>query len=365
MCFEVFQKKEVNITRQLNLDLLKVVATIAMILCHVVMQFGKYINGYDDAAAYIFSVVILGSYVAVAHAFMFCMGIGIMYSRKNSSKELLKRGLSLYIVAYILNFFRYTVYLIVEGLVVGTFREGFWYSLYIQDIFHFAGLAMMTTALLRKLKFNSFQIYLVSLIMSVLGSVIAFSSTGVTAWDVIFGSFFITTVTEAHFALFNWYVFVAFGMVFGDIIRRVQNLDKFYKYTTIVSGVIMVVYIILTKKSGYFFLTKNNHYYAVSIPEAIGFISIDLFIASICYFIQKYVNETKMTIFSNISKNVNSIYVIHWCIIGLMESVLCSSLGIVFPYWILFVFGAIITIVSYVLSMLWNNIKCRKINTIP
>ena len=46
--FKVLEKNEINVTRQHNLDLLKVIATVAMVLCHAVMQFGAHIDGYWD-----------------------------------------------------------------------------------------------------------------------------------------------------------------------------------------------------------------------------------------------------------------------------------------------------------------------------
>lgn len=357
--FKVLEKNEINVTRQHNLDLLKVIATVAMVLFHAVMQFGAHIDGYWDDGAFIFGVTILGTYVAVAHAFMFCMGVGITYSRKNTPKDLFKRGVWLYIAAYILNFFRYSVWIVAEGLLVGAFRNELWYSLYIQDILHFAGLAMMTTALFKKLKLNSIQILVISMIMSIFGSVIALTSTGNKVWDVILGSFYSTTRTDSHFALINWYIFVALGIFFGDVLRRTENLNRFYSVTMIISGAVMAVYLVLTKHFGFYFLTKDNFYYAVSIPEAAGLMSIDLFLASTCYFMIKNVDKSKLTVFINTSKNVNSIYAIHWCIIGFIDAVICYMLGVVFPYWMSYFLGCAIVIVSYMLSMCWEKLRYR------
>ena len=359
---ELLKKEEINTTRQINLDLLKAVAIIAMILCHAVMQFGAHIEGYTDDFAYVFGVDILGTYVAVAHAFMFCMGVGMAYSGKNTPKDLLTRGIRLYFLGYVLNFLRYSVYILGEGLLVGEFRSEFWYSLYTQDILHFAGIAMMVTALFKKMKLDSLRILLISAAMSALGSVIAFTSTGYIIPDILLGTFFTTTPTESCFTLLNWYILTAMGMVFGDVIRRIRNLDRFYTYTLLISGAVMIVYIALTGRFGLYFLTKERFYFSLSTIEALGFLSIDLFLAAVFYFLAKKVRAARLTVLVNMSKNVNSIYMIHWCIIGFMDCILCYLLGVVFPYWLSYLLGAVITAVSYGLSMAWKNRKSRSLS---
>ena len=146
-------------------------------------------------------------------------------------------------------------------------------------------------------------------------------------------------------------------MVFGDIIRRVRNLDKFYKYTMSASSIVMAVYIILTSIFGFYFLTKERFYFSVSTIEMLGFLSIDLFLAAVFYFIGKKVKPEKLTVFVKMSKNVNSIYIIHWCIIGFMDCILCYLLGLIFPYWLSYLLSVGIIIVSYVLSVIWQKRK--------
>ena len=240
------------------------------------------------------------------------------------------------------------------------FRSEFWYSLYTQDILHFAGVAMMVTALFKKLRLNNLWILLVSVLMSVIGSVVAFTSTGNVVLDVLLGTFFTTTATESCFTLLNWYILVALGMVFGDIIRRVRNLDKFYKFTMLASGIVMALYIILTGIFGFYFLTKERFYFSVSTVEMFGFLSIDLFLAAVFYFVAKKVKSEKLTAFVRMSKNVNSIYIIHWCIIGFMDCILCYLLGLVFPYWLSYLIGVSITVLSYYLSIVWQDRKHKR-----
>ena len=57
------------------------------------------------------------------------------------------------------------------------------------------------------------------------------------------------------------------------------------------------------------------------------------------------------------SKNVNSIYITHWCIIGFIDSVICGMFGIVFPFWQCYLLWLIVTISSHTMAFIWTKIK--------
>ncbi len=80
----LLKKDEVQTARQYNLDLLKALAIIAMILCHSIIQLGMHHTGYQQDLAYLIGDYFFGDYLAVAHAFMFAMGVGIVYSQRIS-----------------------------------------------------------------------------------------------------------------------------------------------------------------------------------------------------------------------------------------------------------------------------------------
>ena len=94
----VFNREKVNTGRQYNLDLLKTLAIVAMIICHTVTILSGARTDYESEFGYWFADVFLGSYLAVAHAFMFCMGVGFVYSRNKEPKVLLVRGIKIYIM---------------------------------------------------------------------------------------------------------------------------------------------------------------------------------------------------------------------------------------------------------------------------
>ena len=141
-----------RISRENNLELLKALSIIAMIFCHPVIRLGIHRVGYESDFAFFFGDVILGDYLGVAHAFMFAMGVGVVYARKNSPADLMRRGLRLYHLGYALNFCRYGVYALAEGIISGVFEPETLEALFGPDILHFAGLALLFTGVLKWLK---------------------------------------------------------------------------------------------------------------------------------------------------------------------------------------------------------------------
>jgi len=343
--------------RRLELDLLKVVAIIGMIICHAVYMLGAHHVNYEQDIAYFVGDYIFGSYLAVAHAFMFAMGVGIVFSKKNKPLDLVKRGVYLYILAFVLNCFRYGIYALIDGIIEGHFMEETVYAFLCQDIFHFAGLALIFTGALKALKLKEWHIFIVGVAFSMIGAPLAFVFNGHPALNYILGHFVVTTEDGSTFAFLNWYVFVGFGLLFGRILRQTSDKDKLYRIVLLISLPILVAYIVLSCVFGAMFLCKDGWYYAVSLPEAIGLLSIDMTLLSGFYFLLKKVPERKLSVCVEMSRNLTPIYVAQWCVIGFVDSIFCYLLGLVVPYWAEYVFGVALIFATYWLAKGWRFLQ--------
>ena len=226
--FEILNKEEVNTKRQYNLDILKTIAVISMIIAHAVTQLGRHKPGFESDLLYKLGEYFFADYLAVAHAFMFALGVGLIFTHNKDPKNLVRRGFKIYLMGYALNFFRYGIYNLLGALVAGKLTQSFWNSFFEQDILQFAGLAMIVTGILKMLKLDIKVILIFSIVLSVIGSCISYFDTGNYALNLIVGHF-VATTDISDFVFFNWYIFVALGMLFGLIIRRVSDLDVFYK----------------------------------------------------------------------------------------------------------------------------------------
>lgn len=356
----IFKKEEINTTRQYDLDLLKALAIVSMVICHAVIRLGAHHDGYESDLLYKLGDVFFGDYLAVAHAFMFAMGIGFVYSKKNSPRDLVKRGIWIFLLGYILNFCRYGIYALIDGLLSGAFADETLEALFFPDILQFAGLAMIATGIFKKFRFNEIHILIIGMTLSAIGSFIVFADTGNYLLDLLLGHCYSTTPDTSCFAFINWYVFAAAGMVFGSIVRRTSDLDRFYKKLLVISGIISVVYIVLTIRFGALFLTRERNYYSISTPEAAGMLSTDLFLLSAFHFLLNKVGAEKLGVCIELSKNLTPFYFIHWCIIGFTDSIFCYLLEIDFPYYAIYLFAFVLIIVSFYLARLWRKRKSKR-----
>lgn len=358
--FGWMHKEEINTSRQYNLDLLKALAIVCMILCHCVIMLGVHHNGYENDFLYWFGDVILGDYIAVAHAFMFAMGVGFIYTDKNAPSDFVKRGVKFLILGYVLNLCRYGAFALIDGVISGEFEPQTLEAVFGPDIFQFAGLAMILTGIFKKLKVNTFVILLIGVIMSAAGSFIVLVDMNSYVLNLLFGLFITTTQDTSCFALLNWYVFVAVGMLFGEIIRRVNNLDAFYIKILMIFGMLSAIYIVMTFKFGMFFLTRQRFYYGVSTAEAVGLLCIDLFLLSGFHFLLEKIGASKFRICIEMGRNLTSIYFIQWCVIGFVDSIFGYVFEMSFPYYFIYPFGVMLIIASFYLARVWKRRKKKR-----
>ena len=347
-------------TRLQNLDLLKVISLLCMALCHIVIRLGSHTVGYEADFMYKLADDIFGSYLGVAHAFMFAMGVGIIYSRNQTPTHLIKRGVCLFLLSYILNFFRYGIYALGYSIIEGEFLEDTILALTCHDILDFAGLALIVTGLFKLLKLKSIHILLIGIGLSIIGSLIAFSIHYNWTFNYFMAFFFVTTEDESCFVFFNWYIFVCVGMVFGEILKKVNDKDKLYKYTLVISLIICIIYITLTSIFGFYFLTKEHMYYACSTLDAIGFLSIDFVLLSIFHFLLRKAEVGKDYWYTKVCKKVTVIYFIHWCIVGFMDSIFCYLLEWTFPYYLLYILGLVTLILAIFLADIYTMFKKKR-----
>ena len=357
MTSDLLKPEAQKTSRRYELDLLKALAIISMILCHPVLRLGLHIPGYENDFFYFLGQDIFGNYLGVAHAFMFAMGFGIVFSRKSTPKDLMLRGVKLYLLGYVLNFLRYGMYNLTEAIFTGEFRSDILQALFGMDILQFAGLALIFTGVLKKLKLREFHMLAIAGALSVIGSVIPEIDTGNYAGNWLIGHFVFTNSDACAFVFFNWYVFVAAGMLFGSILRRTEDPDRLYKRLLIISCCVMVVYITLTFIFGMYFLCRDRNYYSLSLLEAAGLLSIDLRLLSAFSFLLKRVPASKLRVFIDMSRNITPIYFIHWCILGFVDSIFCYLLEIVFPWPVIYLIGVVLIILSSWIAKLWAGRK--------
>ena len=147
-------KEVVNVGRQEELDWAKSLAIVAMICVHVYEQLS--IVDIEVVPTDAFRIIL--EFVAgplTAPLFMFCMGVGIMYSNNSAPLQMVKRAFNLLRNGYLLSFFKGTI-LVAIALALGyTINWTLADSLFLVSILQFAGMAFLTIALMKKLRILS------------------------------------------------------------------------------------------------------------------------------------------------------------------------------------------------------------------
>jgi len=160
----VFVPREINKSRQIEFDLIKALTIVLMIWTHV---FENLSTGFAPSLSS-FNAYYRGCLFG-ASTFMFCMGIGMVYTRSCAPKDFFKRGLHILFTAILLNLFR----CIIAGSITGRFfidpQSAKNLILVVgNDILYFAGIAFILMALLRKLGLRYWHILMISVALSAL-----------------------------------------------------------------------------------------------------------------------------------------------------------------------------------------------------
>lgn len=354
----MYSRRRINTKRQIEFDLLKACAVAFMILIHV---YEEMYHPAEALPATIWENLLgfVGGPLA-APVFMFALGVGIVYSKHNGPKPLFFRGLRIFILAYVLNFARSVLpYLIVCPKAEFDY-DVFYYLFFNVDILHFAGITFMVTALFKKLKLDINLIFLIALLMQVVGIILDahFDQFAETVPGYFLGLIFYTGYGVC-FPFLLWYVYPTLGILFARFLTHINDPDRFYLKTFIVSSVLLIVFCCTLYFIDFDFrqlyTIYEDFYYRQTFLHVIFIILVILVVSSIAHFLHKWFyfkavdNVIRIT-----SANLNVIYIIQWLIIGWLD--VAFMIDIHHNAWLILLVGIAVIMESIPLSILYNCI---------
>ena len=365
----LFSKEEINTGRQPFMDIAKAIAILFMVEIHLLMYAAEGI--YDTHPVFSFISDIFTGGVFAAPVFMFCMGVGIAYSRSSKHPLLAKRGLDLYIKSWLLNIARGTIAYLIAYFVTkeAEYLTGAVFFTTILDILQFAALAFFLMDLLKLLKLKEEIIFLISVAMSVAGSFLRYIELDNYPLSVAVGHFVGAEHEnfEACFPLFNWFIFVAGGLLFGKIIRKCGNVKKLLGILFAISLPIMIVYnVIAIPRNIGIYSSELAYYYMTSVDAVYAFSAVFIMLF-ISYILADVMNDKVKTLCGTISRRINEIYCIHWVLILSVVVPVANwifEISINIP--VLLVLTVVIFVISYFLagklekSKVWNIMMRKK-----
>ena len=347
---QCFADEEVNTSRQPEIDFLKSFLIIGMIFVHVYEDCFESHGVMTDVICE-YACVIIG-----AASFMFCMGIGMQYSRRVNAKNLAFRGLSLLAVGQLLNLVRN----VLPNMIAYHLTGGKWFlaegMLVLQaDILSFAGLTFFFMALLLKLKCTSKKILIIGVALSILSLICNYTVVSPESYlaSQLLG-FFIITKAESYFPFFSYFIFVAFGYYIGSWYRKIKDKDKASSFVFRVILPVCVVYYLIRFFVPMPFLpevSSDLQYNLQPFPDAIATSLVSVILLVTFYKIVKvfFHGKTPAAI-SSISRNVNRYYCISYLFILPLQTILIAVVGglpdrDILPFWIAVLIGILCALI--------------------
>lgn len=311
----MFSSQEINRNRQNEFDLIKALTIVLMIWTHVYENLS---TGFEPSLSH-FNAYYRGCLFG-ASTFMFCMGIGMVYTRSSAPKDYFKRGANIFFTGFLLNFFR----VVISGTVTGRYIFDPQSATYLilavgSDILFFAGLAFMMMALLRKMGLKYWQILLVSVLLSILADFLE----GVGSQNFFMNQaigFFLGNSSESYFPLFYWFIFVAAGCVYGKMYLHINDKSTFHKICFPAGLVVTSAYLfIYYKVDQNIFLQFDGNIYLGHrrLPDSVMTIFANIWLISLFYYIGKAIPQKAMPVLVHPSKHINQYYCISWFFIML------------------------------------------------
>ena len=175
-------------------------------------------------------------------------------------------------------------------------------------------MAFMLTGILKKLKVSTKGMVIVSIILSIIGSFARFHDFGSNVANLIAGYFVGSAGGFTAFPLFNWFIFPAVGLLFGEYYQRCNDKKKLLSLWP-VALVISVAYFVISWFIPNGFLSEMHLYWFMTTYDALSCLICVYGVIGACLMITRHLPEGAVKFFSKTSSNVNTIYVIQWFII--------------------------------------------------
>ena len=333
---KIFSDKPVNLDRQWELDLARSVIIFCLALIHCTIECTSD-EGLVSGIPYLFDTIIGGPFSAPMY--MFVMGIGMAYTKKNTPEHHFRRGLHIFVLGYILNICRFLIPYSIGYAITGdyaVYMEPLLYKVLCNDILTFAGLAMMLIALFMKIKLSGGTMLIITTIMCALGTV--FNGVDVqNPLGNIFLGYLIGTEDAAglvlsDFPLFNWMIFPTFGYAFAAVLKRVKDKKLFYLTVSLPAIIIAIVYFSygITHEVGMFGEGQNCYYHMI-FTDVLASLTLTVGMAGVNYLILQILPHKVFYIAWTISENITAVYFTHWVLVSLIVNVLIYIVPVQIP----------------------------------
>lgn len=366
ICNRIFSDKEENSGRQKELDLARAVIIFCLAIIHVTIECTSD-EGLCSGIPYLFDTVIGGPFSAPMY--MFVMGIGMAYTRKNSPMQHFVRGAKIFAAGYILNICRFLIpYLIGYAFTAdgAKYIEPLLYKCLGNDILTFAGLSMMLMALFVKIKLSTLVMIVIAAVMCAFGTILNGVDV-VNPLGNIFLGYLIGTEDAAgmvlsDFPVLNWMMFPVCGYAFGSLLKKVKDKKLFYtcfSLPAIIAAIVYFTYGIYNEVG--MFGEGQNCYYHMIFSDVLASLALTVGMIGVYYAISHILPQKIIDIAGKISENITVVYCIHWVLVSFVVNVfmyIARGTTLLTP-WQVVGLGSVISVVSIVIAHYYRQFRER------
>ena len=342
----LFADSPVNRGRQVELDLVKGLAILFMLLVHCFESFTSLPWEPTWPNRLIF---FLGGPPG-APVFMFALGVGLAYTRKNTPGDLARRGLRILLLGFAVAFFRDFLSMYVLYLRTGDPADlavGIEEALGV-DILPFAGLAFLFFAAASKLKFQSVHYAAAALLGAAANLLLAGRVLSSPALNVIAGLIWGTS-EYSWFPFLTWIPYPIVGYLFGQLLVRCRDKARLYRLCLEISLPAAFAGWLLFRHYGIPIGWENYDYYSYvyfhhNLLGNLLFITFVVAWISLFFFLAPRLPGFVVATLSRWSRNITEMYVIHWMIVAWSMIFLLPPRS---PAWILTYFLILIPVTDW------------------
>lgn len=302
--------------RNLTIDIARGLVVLIIPATHVIL----YYSTQAVRQGVLGSVLRCFSEAVGAQLLMFLLGFSFFLGRDKSLKFIFKRSISIFLLAYLLNFVGF-VLPTVFGLIPDTFFSyyrlqtglfGVIDLLMVGAIFQFAAISYLVCGILHHFRVSFGFIACFTLIIFAISPI---------AWGIRFDNFLLDYLWKllngcppaVFFPFFPWGVYPLVGYIFGILFKNTPT-EQFYR-TTLITGVVCVIIGILGVQiePGSF----NRTFYRLGPAGTLLHCGLVLMWLNICHFLATRLRKRKrfLFIFYWSSTNITVIYLIQWVLI--------------------------------------------------
>ena len=357
----VFSAEEVNTGRQTEADIAKGILVLCLAVVHITIECT------DDAGLcfglpYFFDSVLGGP--LGAPMFLFCMGIGLIYTASNSPRDIAGRGLHILGTGIVLNICRYLLPLLAGFFLSGNseYLAPLPYLFFGNDLLQFAGLFMLLYALIKKATDSDGILLLIAFALSCLSTLLGGVDFGRVSLNMLFSH--LLPVEDAgemivsDFPLITWFLVPVSGCLFGRVLRRVKNKDRFFLPVFLLTLFITVLYftVNISRRAG-MFGEGQNCYYHMATDDTLAAVIAAVCLLGFWHFTGKVFPRWLLALLRCASRNITRVYCIHWVFVVWITDVLFPLFfgSSERPMQEVFLVSAVVTAASLALAELWRR----------